>query len=110
MVKVGDILTWDYDSDVYQGQYRLIMDLGRNTFEAEHLEPSDELIDRVAQYVFNADPESFCAMGYHDPYGPERRLRTPQEALDAEILDRIERAGTTFKVEIVSRERFASHF
>jgi len=52
-MKVGDVITWDYQSDVFQGQYRLVEDLGRGTWRAEHLEPNDELIEsaRAIQFV-----------------------------------------------------------
>jgi hypothetical protein len=110
MAKVGDVHRWDYQADVFRGEYRLVENLGRDEWLAEYLEPSDELIEEATAYYLTADPSSWCAVGYHDPFGPERRLRTPQEALDAEILDRIERAGQTLRIRFVSAARYAEAF
>lgn len=107
MAKVGDVFRWDFQSDVFRGEYRLVESQGRNVWLAEYLEPSDELIAEATEfYLRSANPY----LGYHDPFGPERREATRQEALDEEILDRIERAGQTFRVELVSAARWAEAF
>lgn len=100
------IRTWDLQSDFFRGQYRLIEDLGGGEWLAEHLEPSDELIAEAEAYYFGPDPY----LGYFDPFGPERRTATPQEALDEEILRRIDDAGETFKIKFVSSAAYAEYF
>jgi len=104
---VGDILHFDFQSDDFRGQYRLIRDLGRGRFLAEYVEPSDELIDAVVNYYLNS-PNPY--LDFVDPFGPGRRRATRQEAADAEILRRIEYAGDTFTIEFVSAQRYAAAF
>jgi hypothetical protein len=105
-MKIGDIMTWDYQSDIYGGQYRLIEDLGGGRFVAEYLEPSDEVIDRI----INDFMDGHGYLDYIDPFGPNRRRVTAQESLDMEIMQRIERAGQTFKIQIVSAATYHAAF
>lgn len=107
MAKVGDVLTWDLQSDDFQGQYRLVEHQGGRRWLAEYLEPSDELIDRITDYYLNS-PSPY--LSYVDPFGPGRRRATRQETLDQEIYARIERAGQTFPIEFVSAARYAEAF
>ena len=107
MSKIGDVLKFDFQADVFRGEYRLIEDLGKGLFIAEHVEPSDELIAEATKYYLESESPY---LGYHDPFGPERREATRQEALDEEILKRIDYAGETFRVELVSAARYAEMF
>lgn len=106
-MKVGDVITWDYQSDVFQGQYRLVEDLGRGTWRAEHLEPNDELIESARAYYLESEHPD---LDWIDPFGPERRRATRQESFDMEILGRIKNAGHVFEVQFVSAERYAAAF
>jgi hypothetical protein len=106
-MKVGDVLTWDYQSDVFKGQYRLVENLGRGVWRAENLEPSDELIEAARAYYLDSENPY---LDWIDPFGPERRRATRQESFDAEILVRIENAGHTFEIQFVSAERFNAAF
>lgn len=110
---VGDIRKWDFQSDVFEGEYRIVESLEGNRYRIERLEPSDELIERAtAYYLESAHP--YC--GYAEPYNMDGsyssnwRKATRQEALDAEIMKRIDLAGTTLEIEITSNDRFASLF
>jgi hypothetical protein len=106
-MKIGDVLTFDFQSDDFEGEYRLVEHAGGRRWVAEYVEPSDELIDRAtAHYLHAAHPY----LGYVDPFGPGRREATRQEALDAEILERIERTGRRFQIEFVSAARYAEAF
>lgn len=105
-VNVGDIFTSDYQSDIYEGQYRLVEDQGNGNWVAEYVEPNDELIERVRVDMFS----EHAYLGYHDPFGPERRIATPQEAFDKEICDRIDRAGRRFELRFVSSATYAAMF
>jgi hypothetical protein len=105
-MKVGDIHKWDYQADVFQGEYRLVEDLGKGSWIIEDLEPSDELIDEAYTSYFS--PGAY--LGYHDPFGPERRVATPQEAFDEEILHRIDRAGQRREIQFVSSARYHAMF
>lgn len=109
-IEVGNVLRWDFQSDVFRGEFRLLEHLRGSVWRAEYVEPLDALIEEAVAYFLSADPSSCAAMGYHDPFGPERRLRTPQEALDAEILDRIEQTGQQFEIAFVSEARWAEAF
>lgn len=88
MAKVGDIRSFDYQSDIYRGQYRLVRDIGDGVWLAEHLEPTDEMIDAIM------NDEAMAR--YRDP--------------ESEVLDRIDQAGTRFRVRLVSASTFASYF
>jgi hypothetical protein len=105
-MKVGDIHKWDYQADVFRGEYRLIEDLGKGSWIIEYVEPSDELIDEAYAYYFG--PGAY--LGYHDPFGPERREATPQEAFDEEIINRIDRAGQRMTIQFVSSDRYHAMF
>lgn len=107
MPRVGDIRRWDFQSDVFRGEYRLVKRLTGRRWLAETVEPSDELIEEARAYYLDSESPY---LGWHDPFGPERREATRQEALDQEILERIARAGVQFQVEIVSAAEFARHF
>lgn len=105
-MKVGDVLKHDFQSDVFEGEYRLEEDLGGGSWLCANVEPSAELIEAARVYYFGERPY----LGYHDPFGPERREATPQEAWDHEILERIDRAGETFTIKFVSRAKWAEMF
>lgn len=109
MAQVGDTMKFDFQSDVFEGEYRLVEDLGNGQFVAEYLEPSDELIDAVLDYYLNTPVERIC-LGWVDPFGPGRRPATPQETADQEIMKRIDDAGRRFKIEIVSTQRWNEMF
>jgi hypothetical protein len=105
--QVGDVLKHDFQADVFEGEYRLVEDLGGGSWLAETVEPSDELIE--AARVYYLEGQSPC-LNYVDPFGPGRRRATRQESLDMEILERIERAGWTFKIQFTSRAKWAEMF
>lgn len=106
-MKVGDIHKWDYQSDVFRGEYRLVEDLGNGRWVIEHLEPSDEILEEIMQdYLYGLNP----MLSYHDAFGPERRIQTRQEALDEEVMRRIDRAGERSEVRFVSAARYAEAF
>lgn len=107
MPKVGDVRRWDFQSDPFQGEYRLVTRLTGRRWVAEYAEPSDELIAEIQKFYLESEHPY---LGYHDPFGPERREATRQEAFDQEVLERIERAGAQFELEIVSAAEFARHF
>jgi hypothetical protein len=105
--QVGSVHRFDGQSDVFHGEYRLVEDLGKGLFVAEYVEPSDALITEAEAFYLHS-PQPY--LGYHDPFGPERREATRQEALDQEIDDRIDRAGRTFRIRFVSQEAWAAAF
>lgn len=107
MNRVGEIHYFDNQSDVFKGQYRIVEHLGGRNYLAEYMEPSDELIAEATDFYLNS-PNPY--LGYHDPFGPERREATRQEALDEEILERIDRAGQTFRIQFVSQAEWAEAF
>ena len=107
MPKVGDTAKWDNQSDVFQGEYRYVEHLGGNRWMIEYLEPSDELIEEIEEYYLRS-PQPY--LGWFDPFGPGRREATRQEALDEEVMERIERAGRRTEIRIVSREPWAAMF
>jgi hypothetical protein len=86
--QAGDILTWDYQSDIYQGRYQLVAEstTTKGLWTAMRLEPTDAEIEEIL-----ADEGSYC--------GGER-----------EVLDRIDQAGTTFQIRLVSAASFNRHF
>lgn len=103
---VGDVRTWDLQSDIFHGSYRLVEHLGRNRWRCERLAPTEEEIDRILDYYTGSSPYT----GYVDPFGPGRRVATVDEAFEAEVAERRERAGATFEVEFVSHDRWAAAF
>lgn len=84
--KPGDIHTWDYQADVFGGQYRLVADLGKGVWEIEHLEPSDETLDAI------------------------QRLATDDADRERTISDRIADTGTHTTIRFVSAARYAEAF
>lgn len=104
---VGDIRKWSFEADVFEGEYRIIEVLGSDRYRIERLEPSDELIERATHYYLESS-RPYC--GYVDPFGPNRREATRQEALDKEIMNRIELAGTTLDVRIMHGDVWESAF
>jgi hypothetical protein len=107
MMKVGDVLKFDYQSDVFEGEYYLVEDLGGGCWLAANVEPSAELIEAARIYYFE---DEHAYLGYHDPFGPERRVATRQEAWDEEIMNRIDRTGEMFKIQFTSRAKWAEMF
>lgn len=105
-IKPGDIGTWDFQADMFQGQYRFVEQTGRNEWIIEQLPPSEELIERAFQHY--SSPGAY--LGIHDPWGPERRDNTPEEAWVEEITNREERAGEQMKIRIVSRATYDAAF
>lgn len=105
-MQIGDVYKWDYQSDIFQGEYRIVENLGGGRWIIEDVEPSDELIDEVIHYY--QQPGAY--LGWHDPFGPERRKATVQEAIDEEILTRIDRTGTRREVKFISAAQYASMF
>ncbi len=106
-MKVGDIHRSDFQSDVFQGEYRLVENKGKGVWVIEYLEPSDEILDAIMQDYLHGE---YPMLGYHDAFGPERRRQTRQEACDEEIMRRIDRAGTRSEVRFVSSARYAAAF
>lgn len=84
----GDIRTWNFQSDVYGGRYQLVRHLGGQKWEAVRLEPSDEEIDLIL----------------NDKWGGT------DEQKEATVLRRIEDAGTTFQLRLVSSDEWARYF
>jgi hypothetical protein len=84
----GDIRHWDYQSDIFQGRYQLVAESTavKGLWTAMRLEPTDAEIDQI--------------MACDSPYlGGER-----------EVLARIDQAGTTFEIRLVSAASFHRHF
>lgn len=104
--EVGDVFEFDFQSDMFCGSYRLVESLGGNRWIAEHVEPSDELIELIEAYYFKPG----VYLDIYDPYGPNRREKTPQEAFDDEVLQRIERAGERFNLTFVQMPVWAEMF
>lgn len=52
MHKPGDILTWDCQSDIFRGRYKLIAPVEgeRNAWVIEHLPPDDDEVDRMINF------------------------------------------------------------
>lgn len=106
-MKVGDVQKYDFQSDMFGGEYRLVEKLPRGIWKCEILAPSDEVIEAIrAFYMDSANP----SLGYHDPFGPERRRATRQESMDQEIALRVEQAGDIREMRFVSRSEWSKHF
>jgi hypothetical protein len=80
---IGTVHTYNFQSDMYGGRYRVIGMIARNELVVEDLEPSDEEIDKIMA----------------DPWGGED-----------EVLRRIDRAGTQSRMRLVSREAWGAMF
>ena len=79
--QVGDVLTFDFQGDIYRGQYRLLEHLGKQVWRAEHLPVTDEQLAEMEKY----ETEEY-------------------------ILSRVDEAGKTFEVRLVSREEYSKYF
>lgn len=93
--QVGDVRTWDYQSDIFQGEYKLVENLGGSLWRAEHLPPSEAVIDRILEVAVNGRPGQWM---------------TTIEEVECEIADRVRRAGTTFEIRLVSLRQWAEMF
>jgi hypothetical protein len=91
MAKVGEIRTWNFQSDVYGGRYQLVRHIEGDLWEAMHLEPSDEELEAILSDV---------SLTW------EGSARFQEEC----ALHRIENAGTLFQLRIVSSDQFATYF
>jgi hypothetical protein len=111
-VRAGEIRKFDFQSDVFEGEYKLVEKLEGNIWLIENLPPSDEMIARIEE-VYRG---GHMYLGYHDPFGPERRKREfanpddVQAAIDEEINERRERAGEQTRMRFVSREKWNEMF
>lgn len=108
-LEVGTVHAWDYQSDVFEGEYEIVaFHAETGEYTARHLEPSDELIAKATEHYLTSEG---VYLDYVDPFGPGRRLATRQEALDMDILERIEKAGTEFRLgRAISPQVYAGMF
>ena len=104
--RAGDVVEYDFQADVFRGRFRLVERVGRNRWLVEDLEPDEAETNRILDYYTSAD----AYLGYHDPFGPERRQATPDEAFEREIAERRERAGRRHEIEFISAARYAEYF
>jgi hypothetical protein len=107
-VKVGQIVTYDYQSDPFGGQYVIVAKVEgkRNVWLVENLEPTDAILDEIDRTY--RLPGMY--LGIFDPFGPARRDNTVEEAIEAEVNDRIERTGHRSEVTFVSQAQFNRAF
>lgn len=115
----GDVLTHDYQADVFLGQYRLVELQADGSWLAENLPPSEEEIERIFAYYATAEEKGYgtCPIWnktWAECVGDERPERigskTHADELAEEIARREESAGETFSIRFVSRERWAAAF
>lgn len=100
--QVGEIRQFNFQADVYGGRYRLVKHLGGTSWEAEHVEPSDEEIDAIMN-----DPSEYAGGGvYIMPDGSAVFPKGREET----ALARIDQTGARFNIRIVSAAEFSRHF
>jgi len=95
--QVGDVRTWDFQSDTFRGQYRLISHDGGDLWTAERLAPTDEICEAILAYACSVDPATHSWMSDLDQ-------------VEAEIEYRRWEAGSTFKIRLVTRDQFDRAF
>jgi hypothetical protein len=84
----GQVLTFDFQSDVHGGQYQLVERTAPSTWTAVRLPPSETEIASI-----NSDP-------WYVAHG----------GADVAIADRFALAGVAFKITFVSARRWAEYF
>lgn len=87
--KAGDVHRFDFQADIHENRYELVarVDAKRNVWLAVYLEPDDHTLDAMARDYDQA---------YVNP--------------DANLARALERAGTTFRVRLVSDATYAEYF
>lgn len=92
----GQVRTWDSQSDDWQGQYRLLEDLGSGRWLAEHLAPAADLQDRMVVAAIDAEERGWSYPCLDDC----ARMWA----------DRVADAGRQFEIRLVSRQAYAEMF
>lgn len=120
-VKVGEVYRWDFQSDVYGGQYKVIAHLGGDRYEIEDLPADDQTIEAIFDYwaAMEADGAmtspiwdkqwSECdeAKGEH----PQRiGWKTYEQMLEEDLARYAERAGRRSVCRFISAARYAEYF
>lgn len=100
MAKLGDVLRFDLQSDVWRTQYRLVADLGRGLWEAEMLAPEAKVLDEMIEMAAIEE-----TAGHWGMFGTDKVAGVEREwaALLAD-------EGRRFKVRLVSSARYAEMF
>ena len=99
---VGQVRRFDYQSDIFRAEYRLVEHLGGNRWLAEYLPPSDEAIEEILEGAILEHDKGY-EYGY---FGRGDKL----ELAEREIARRQADAGSTFTISIVSRDAWAAMF
>ncbi len=86
----GQVLTWDFQADIFAGQYQLVERTGPSQWVAVHLPPSEAEIQSIRE-----DP----LFGGDSP-----------ESAEEEIRRRFDRAGQPFPIRFVSAREYAEYF
>lgn len=95
--QVGDILTWDFQADVFQGRYQLVEHEGGSNWIAESLPPTEVEIDAIIATGADHEARGFSWLG------------TIEEVM-AEVERRQTEAGRRFKIRMVSAATYAAAF
>lgn len=96
-MQVGDIRQWDFQADVFEGEYRLVEDLGGGRWIIEALAPSDALIDRVLAIAAGQEASGASWM-------------SSMAEVEREIAERQARAGEQMTVQFISSAQYAEAF